>query len=173
MQQIELHPEETALLNKCISFIKELGIEVSYTDQEEESFLPGISISSGNLIINKAMLLYPGDILHEAGHIALVPAAERALLNADAIAARSNNDAEEIGAIAWSYAAAVHLNIDPAFVFHKNGYKGGSANLLESFADKRYIGLPLLQWMGLALDEKNAAEQGKDAYPVMIKWLWD
>lgn len=165
--------EETELLEKCISFIKGLGIAVSYTEKEEESFLPGISISGGGLVINKAALLYPGDILHEAGHIAVVPAAERALLNAETIAARPNNDAEEIGAIAWSYAAVVHLAIDPAFVFHKTGYKGGSANLLESFADKRFIGLPLLQWMGLALDEKNAAEQGKAAYPAMVKWLRD
>jgi len=165
--------EEFASLEKCISFIKESGIEVSYTDKEEESFLPGISISGGSLVINLDALLYPGDLLHEAGHIAVVPAAERALLNAEAIAARPNNDAEEIGAIAWSYAAAVHLDLDLSFVFHKDGYKGGSANILESFADKRYIGLPLLQWMGLTLDEKNAAEQHKSPYPSMIKWLRD
>ena len=32
----------------------------------------------------------------------------------------------EMAAIAWSYAAAIHLEIPPAVVFHEAGYRGGS-----------------------------------------------
>ena len=31
----------------------------------------------GSIVIDKDALLYPGDILHEAGHIAVVPADRR------------------------------------------------------------------------------------------------
>lgn len=164
---------EQLLLHKCILFIQETGIPVHITGQQEESFLPGINISNGELFIHEPTLLYPGDILHEAGHIAVIPAAERFLLNAVTIAERPDRDAEEMGAICWSYAAAVHLGISPAFVFHEAGYKGGSASLLENFTAQRYIALPLLQWMGLTLDEKNAAAENKRPYPAMIKWLRD
>ena len=34
------------------------------------SVLPGITIEAGTLIIDAGKLLYPGDILHEAGHLA-------------------------------------------------------------------------------------------------------
>jgi hypothetical protein len=33
---------------------------------------------------------------------------------------------EEMAAIAWSYAACVHLGLEPTVVFHSDGYKGGS-----------------------------------------------
>ena len=46
-------------------------------------------------------------------------------------------------AIAWSYAAAVHLGLDPAVVFHEAGYRGGSGSLIENFAQERYIGVPI------------------------------
>jgi hypothetical protein len=80
---------------------------------------------------------------------------------------------EEIGAQAWSYAAALHLEIDPAVVFHPQGYRGASEGLLGNFREGRYVGVPLLQWMGLTLDDRNAREQGLPPYPAMLKWLRD
>lgn len=96
---------------------------------------------------------YPGDILHEAGHIAVVPPAERHLLNADTIATREQREAEEMMAIAWSYAACVHLDIDAGFVFHDNGYKGGGSSIAESFKQGHYFGVPMLQWVGMTLEK--------------------
>jgi hypothetical protein len=165
--------KEMISLEKCISFLDEIGVELLFDQTAGGDFLPGLSIHAGKLIVDKQKLLYPGDILHEAGHIAVVPAAERSTLNADAIAARPQREAEEMCTIAWSYAAAVHLKLEPAFVFHEDGYKGGGNSIAENFIAGRYIGLPMLQWIGLAADEKNAAELDVPAYPAMIKWLRD
>jgi hypothetical protein len=76
-------------------------------------------------------------------------------------------------AIAWSYAACICLDIDPYFVFHDKGYKDGGRYIVDSFKEKQYFGLPMLQWIGLTSDEKNAATRGIPPYPYMIKWLRD
>ena len=75
-----------------------------------------------------------------------------------------------MAAIAWSYAATLHLNIDPAVLFHNSGYKGDAENLLENFQAGRYIGAPLLQWYGMTIDGTNE-EKDRAAYPKMIHWL--
>ena len=160
-------------LQKCIEFLHIIGIPVCYGKLPGGSFLPGLSIENGCIIIDRETLLYPGDILHEAGHIAIVPAAERECLNANSIEKRKSREAEEMMAIAWSYAACIHLGLDPYFVFHDEGYKGGGSYIADAFKEKNYIGLPMLQWVGLTADEKNAPALHVDPYPHMIKWLRD
>jgi len=50
---------------------------------------PGIQIQRGVLVVGEAQLSYPGDLLHEAAYLAVVPAARRGLLDADAAPSRS------------------------------------------------------------------------------------
>ncbi len=159
------------MLEKCIGFLQSIGIPVIPGNTSDDDFLPGLTIEGGSIIINRVSLKYPGDILHEAGHIAVVPAAERNSLDAESISKRENREAEEMMAIAWSYAACVHLEIEPQFVFHDEGYKGGGNYIAEAFSNKQYFGLAMLQWIGLTIDEKNAKEKNMPAYPVMLKWL--
>jgi len=158
---------------KCILFLNEIGIKTKFQQLEGHCFLPGLSVRNGAILIDKRQLKFPGDILHEAGHIAVVPAAERELLNADAIEKRPMNQAEEMMAIAWSFAACIHLEIDPCFVFHDDGYNGGGGYIAENFSNKQYFGLPMLQWKGMAADEKKAIELSVKPYPHMLKWMLD
>ncbi len=168
-----LRETEAVNFNKCINFLNNTGIKTIFRTETQDGFLPGLSIEAGCIIVNLNSLKFPGDILHEAGHIAVVPTDERHTLTADSIALRPNNAAEEMMAIAWSYAACVHLNIDPHFVFHDNGYKGGGNYIADNFKEKKYFGLPMLQWIGLTADEQRANELGISPYPAMIKWLRD
>jgi len=164
-----LLPEaEEKMLQQAICFLQEIGIDVHFDTIESHSFLPGISISGGSILIDKSKLKFPGDILHEAGHIAVVPAVERPLLNEAGIANREMREAEEMMAIAWSYAACVHLDIDAGFVFHNNGYKGGGSSIAENFKEGRYFGVPVLKWVGMC---NNPEEE--NGYPKMLKWLRD
>ena len=79
-----------------------------------------------------------------------------------------------MAAIAWSYAAALHLKIDPAIVFHDEGYGGKpgdlSNNLAENFATGHYVGVPLLALYGLSC-EPHRAQDGMLPYPHMRRWL--
>lgn len=167
------HISEQQALEKCIDFVNSIGIKIQFVEVVDDNFLPGLTIESGKLLIHRNSLLYPGDILHEAGHIAVVPAADRATLSTSSIGNRADRAAEEMMAIGWSYAACVFLDIDPRFVFHENGYKSGGNSMVDNFNAKRYIGVPMLQWIGLTADEVNAAGLNVPPYPFMIKWLRD
>jgi hypothetical protein len=169
----DISPQDNQALEKCISFLNSIGIKTIRQKLPPGSFLPGLDIQEGSIIVDTELLKYPGDILHEAGHIAVVPAAERNCLSASVIEKRAMREAEEMMAIAWSYAACVHLKLDPYFVFHDKGYKGGGNYIADNFINKNYFGLPMLQWTGLTFDEKNAAANNVAPYPNMIKWLRD
>lgn len=150
-----------------VCFFKSIGLAVRAGSVPEKTILPGIQIEDGCLVIDETRLLYPGDLLHEAGHLAVLTAEQRAGQGAEA----GDDLGNEIGAICWSYAAALHLQLDPAVVFHPHGYRGTSDALLENFREGRYVGVPLLQWMGLTADERNAPALGVAPYPHMRRWL--
>jgi hypothetical protein len=169
MGDLRVHAFADPLTSRIAGFLREIGVEVRACELPEDSFLPGVRIERGSVLVDEARLLSPGGLLHEAGHVAMMTAEDRAARAGDVGA----DLGEEIGAIAWSYAAALHLEIDPAVVFHAHGYRGASASFLENFGEGRFVGVPLLQWMGLTLDERNAREQGHPPYPAMVKWLRD
>jgi hypothetical protein len=154
---------------KALTFLHSIGIATAFCSlPAERCFLPGLLIEAGRILIDEEKLLCAGDVLHEAGHLAVVPATERAMLDGPAIGGRKEAPAEEMMAIAWSYAACVHLQIDPAFVFHDQGYKGGGAELAQNFKEGRTFGVPLLIWLGMT---GTSGDGG--GYPLMTKWLRD
>lgn len=155
------------VLDKILAFFETIGLNCRQGDVPEKTFLPGITINNGALVFDKHKLLYLGDLLHEAGHLAVIAPEKRGNTDYDA----GKKAAEEMMAIAWSYAALVHLDLDPALVFHEHGYRGGSASLIENFTNGYFIGLPMLQWLGMAADAKMATEKGIEPYPAMIKWM--
>jgi hypothetical protein len=155
------------LTDQILSFLKEIGLEVRLAEIEGPTILPGIHVESGVLKVDRARLLYPGDLLHEAGHLAMLDSQTRAVSTGDC----GPSGGEEMAAIAWSYAAALHLGIDPRAVFHPDGYKGMAEGILSGFAEGNYIGLPMLQWRGLAMDARRAAEAGVQPFPHMLRWL--
>ena len=158
-------------VRRVVAFLTEIGITVRRGNMDQPTFLPGLRLDQGELVVDEAKLAHPGDLLHEAGHIAVTEGAERRDLNDDIEMPIAIGGGFEMAAIAWSYAAAVHLELDPAVVFHEAGYKGGSASLLENFAIGHYIGVPVLQWVGMTYDEAAAEEAGAKPFPHMIKWL--
>jgi hypothetical protein len=156
---------------RSIAFIRAIGIPVTERRIEEETFLPGILILEGGIVIDKDQLQYPGDVLHEAGHIAVVPGSERATLYGPDIATRPERASEEMMAIAWSYAACRHLDIDPYFVFHDDGYQGGGNQMADQFAEGKWFGVPMLQYVGMTAEPRMAETLGRPAYPAMAQWL--
>ncbi|MES2773940.1 MAG: hypothetical protein V4722_07135 [Bacteroidota bacterium] len=168
---ITLNPTATENFEKAVSFLESIGIVVRFSNFDDTTSLPGISIENGTLIINKETLKFPGDILHEAGHIAVVPASDRPTLSDANIDQRKDRAAEEMMAISWSYAVCVHLQLDPAFVFHDEGYKGQARQIIDSFEQGNYLALPMLQWVGMALEKRIESEPEKPVYPIMLRWL--
>lgn len=161
---------ETKELKIILNFLENIGINVVEKELPIDTFLPGLSIGPNCLEVDFDKLLYPGDILHEAGHLAVTTSADRALIGTNKMPEEWPTQGDEIATMLWSYAASVHLQLPIEYVFHPNGYKNQSEWLIENYSKGNYIGLPLLEWMGLASKENNDAS---NTFPKMIKWLRD
>jgi hypothetical protein len=153
------------LAERLTAFVRGIGIEVRGAALPHKTFLPGLEISHGAILVDQDRLSEPGDILHEAGHLAVADPAER---HAPVL---SPSPGDELTAIAWSYAALRYLDLDPAVVFHAEGYKGGAQSIIENFTAGRYFGVPLLQLYGMSLEPKRAAELNAAPFPNMLRWL--
>ncbi len=151
--------------DRIIAFIRGIGIPVA-TGAVPDSFLPGIAVRSGGLVCDPDRLTWPGDLLHEAGHIAVTHPDLRPTL--DAVV---DDPAEEMATLAWSYAAVVALELDPEVLFHAGGYMGGGDWLRAAFSEGATIGQPMLCWFGMTHDAATAARQGVAPYPHMTRWL--
>jgi hypothetical protein len=161
--------EETVFL-KITDFLRAIHVPIRFCSVAQTTFLPGLMIENGTLLIDKNQLKYIGDTLHEAGHIALMPPEERNTLSGN-LEGQTHAEATEMAVIAWTYAACLEIGIDPAVVFHPEGYKGGSESILSNFGEGRYFGVPILQWFGMTYDTKNALENNIQPYPKMTHWV--
>ncbi|TPG45377.1 hypothetical protein [Flavobacterium pectinovorum] len=164
--------ENSLGLKKVILFLHEIGINV-IEKELQETFLPGLSVGPNCIYIDYEKLLYPGDILHEAGHLAVTTSAERNRAGTSEMLASWPSGGEEMGAILWSFAAAKYLQLETEFVFHPEGYKNDSEWLISNFENEIYIGLPFLEWIGLCLGKERALKENKGAFPIMLKWIRD
>lgn len=158
--------DQTTQIHTILLFLNRIGIAIRPGVISDQSFLPGVEIVNGGIVYDEKLLTYPGDLLHEAGHIALVPSDKRTQLCGNATDQQLTDGGEEIGVMLWSYAAAIASGISPDLVFHSNGYLGQGQWLLDNYQSGNFIGLPLLQWMGLC-----HAYDRSPGFPKMIKWL--
>ena len=82
---------------RCLDFLAEVGIGVRLREDEESQSIEGLSIREGQVVIDPQVPIWPGDLLHEAGHVAVVPPETRPSLSHVRRVL-----AEERMAIAWS-----------------------------------------------------------------------
>ena len=143
-------------------FLTDIDLNFREVALPAPSFLPGLLIDQGALLLDPTRLLYPGDVLHEAGHLALTPAADRPTLHGDVTQSQPERAGDELAVMLWTYAACQHIGLPPEIVFHPDGYHGQSGWLLDNYRQGVYIGLPLLVWMGLTETQ---------AFPRMTHWL--
>lgn len=158
---------EPASLPLIVGFLRRIGLVVDERTLAGPTFLPGIRVERGGLVFDPYRLAHPGDLLHEAGHLAVVPPGQRAAMDG----AIDADPGEEMAAIAWSWAAAQDLGLAPEALFHADGYKGGSDALIENFRQGRYIGVPLLEWRGMTDWQQPSAQHSATRYPAMKRWL--
>jgi SM-20-related protein len=157
---------DSALLARIIDFIRSLGIVVTEAKIDRSTLVPGIDIRHGGLIVEKQRMCKPADLLHEAAHLALTPALARPALDGTI----TSTPSDEMSAIAWTWAAAKHLDIDPREVFHEEVISGNGPTLLENFSAGRYVGVPMLQYWRMTVQK---AADGREPYPHMIRWTRD
>lgn len=144
-----------------LNFLTDIGINIKIQELPDNTFLPGMTVSNGALLVDPSRVKYPGDLLHEAGHLAVLGKQQREKWDGDFTGAGGY----EVAAIAWSYAACVKLGLPVEVLFHDEGYKGEATWLIEIFTNGEGLGLPMLEWLGMA------RSSGDNAFPKMDVWL--
>lgn len=162
-------PDKT--YEEIVSFLAAIGISVTTGDVANDTFLPGIDVRNGALVVDKSKLVYEGDLLHEAGHIAVSPAAIRPQLSGKVDLPEGAPHLVELEAMLWSYAACLHIGIDPRVVFHDDGYHGQAAALLQNFELGVFHGVNGLVAAGMTLSPDAVQASGGKPFPAMQKWL--
>lgn len=149
---------------KILQFLDQIGIAVIETELADDCFLPGLALEKNAILMDPKRLKFPGDLLHEAGHLAVTEEKLRLLIGTSEMDSGWPSDGDELAAILWSYAALKHLDLRPEVVFHSEGYKNESEWLIQQFQNENYIGLYLFEWMGFC-------SQKEKPFPNMLKWL--
>jgi hypothetical protein len=144
-----------------VDFIDSIGLNIHAAQITDDTFLPGVTVRKNTIVYDPSRLEFPGDLLHEAGHMAVLSPEQRAAIDGDF----GNRGGWEMAAIAWSYAASRYLNLPVDCVFHDGGYRGDAARLRQSFCEGDTVGVPLLEWRGLC------TTRGTTRYPAMQSWL--
>ena len=154
---------DKVIVTHITDFLKSIGIMVQHTQLDDRTFLPGLSLMGQRILMDEGKLKYPGDLLHEAGHIVVTEPHLRPMIGSEDMPKEWPSQGDEIAAILWSYAALHYLNLKPEVVFHEYGYRGASSWFIEQFTNGIYMGLPLLNWMGFCNDPAD--------FPKLKQWL--
>lgn len=156
-------------LERIAASVQAIGIPVRFAGLEDDHMLPGVKIDRGALVVDVDKLLYPGDVLHEAGHIAVLPPSERARI----VGTLPENPGQEMAALAWSYGLAMAFDLPLEVVFH-DAFKANGPWLRETFSSGATIGAPLLQtWDMTSLPDAPPGFEHLPMFPGMAKWLRD
>lgn len=180
-----------------IDFLRRIGLrvdEATSTAQLAGSFLPDVLVQEGGLVIDAAKA-FPGDVLHEAAHLAVIPAQFRPFANGDLNEveermARYLNEnpmglatypedplsrailqAAEAEATAWQYAAAVEIGLPERWIFPMKSYDGTRVSLLRSLRHNQYMGINGLRAAGWTTLRPNPHQPHIPTYPKLKFWL--
>lgn len=154
-----------------LDFLAGIGLPVSEAPLPPDTFLPGIVIRDGGLIVDPDRLQWPGDLLHEAGHLAVLPPALRARASDDLAEEQDVAHAGEQEAMAWAWAAVQAIGLPPDVLMHEGGYHGQSAAVLQMYAVGIVPGLRGLCESGMTAARGFTPDPGDVQYPRMLRWL--
>lgn len=155
------------------AFLSGIGLPIAEVTLAADTFLPGIALRAGGLVVDPEKLTWPGDLLHEAGHLAVLPAALRSDAHDDQLNQEEAEHAGELEAMAWAYAAAVQLSLPMEVLIHDGGYNGKSRDLLQMYTFGVYPGLRGLCASGMTAAQGFTPDCGPVQYPQMLRWLRD
>jgi hypothetical protein len=178
---------ELRMFNVAAEFLESIGITVRIASGTS-GFLDQMRVEGSSLIVDSNDPDIVGDLLHEAGHIAVVPSLFRQHLTAnvddtaplmnkyftdhpDCMAwpedpvARAILQAGEQEAIAWSFAAAHHLGIDTRMPFAK-GFDGNGLETHDMLVLGCHAGIHGLFHGGMT----DLPREGQ-GYPIMKRWM--
>jgi hypothetical protein len=172
---------------QVFDFLDSIGLAVR---QEEGTggFLRGVKVEQGGLVVSSKASI--DAILHEAGHLAIVPQPFRHLLDDDIdvgvhamLSAIEAADLEhddplrwaamhtsDVEASAWSWAVGRHLGLPEELVILNSSYGKDGAGIRTMLRMGQYAGIHGLQHAGMCHHGFGAKLKGLSLYPLMQRW---
>jgi hypothetical protein len=157
--------------SQIVQFLRGIDLVVREREICETSFLPGIAVERGELILDEQRNTWPGDLLHEAGHLAVLPAHLRHTVSGSLHSEVAVAHAGEPEATAWAYAALMAMGLPAEVLFHEGGYHGQADALTLTFSLGVYPGAAGLLAAGMIASPQDAKAGLAPPYPHMLRWL--
>jgi hypothetical protein len=178
-------PQAMSLM-RAVAFLQEIGLVVELVPGAK-GFVAGVLIVDGGLHVDPTASV--SGLLHEAAHIAIMPAKYRHLLNGDVSGGlkamfddmatmkidpdgplyRAAIQCSDPEATAWAFAAGVHLGLPVAEIIMDSEYAGEGASIRSMLMARQYYGINGLAHAGLCL--RGFMGTPETRYPVMTRWL--
>lgn len=174
-----------AMLKKVVDFLSSIGIPVFKSTSTlkhgfENGVLDGVLIVNGEIHYNSKATI--SNILHEAGHLAVLPEQYRKLANHDIQKIQLQMLDESSGidpesdlwraiiqtgdpeASAWAYAAGKHLGLPEKVIIEDTDYGDDNGKHIRlALSMNSYFGINGLRNSGMVESVKK--------YPEMIRWV--
>lgn len=152
-------------MDKVITFIQSIGIKVIKVDVIQHTFIDGVKIVNGCIHITENTKV--SNLLHEAGHLAIIPANLRHLADGDLddafkkifeITSKLPHDhpiqrvliqCSDVEATAWAWSVGCHLGIPHSEIIDEEDYEGEGGNIRFMLSCGKYFGINGLAASGM------------------------
>lgn len=174
-------------LQKTLAFLNNIGL-TCHLKPGATGFLDGLYIQNGELFVDPRCIV--SNLLHEAGHLAILPGRIRHFANNDLDAMESiimehidfsNPDSLESRAVlqsgdteatAWAFAAGLAIGLTPEAIIPDDHYDGEGASTRTTLRQTRYPGINGLAAAGFCVIRPALEKHfGLPTYPKLAKWL--
>lgn len=170
-------------LAKTIRFLNQHGLQCRLQDKVK-GVLPKVMILAGELVVDPRC--HPSDVLHEAGHLAIIPAQYRKTISGDVdkgVEAMLDNierlgldpdhplyraaiQSSEPEATAWAWAAGKAIGLPDKEIIRNHHYQNRGAELRFALQAGAHAGIHGLKHAGMC----ELARRGPGSYPEMKCW---
>jgi hypothetical protein len=171
-------------LRRVVDFLRDVGMEVEL-ECGADGFLKGCQIKGGRVLVDPRCEV--DVVLHEAGHLAIIPPefrptinddVEQALVGAAAVAWGVDLDPDhpirrallqcgDTEATAWAWAAGLEAGVEERRIIRKRDYGGSGVSIRLALRVGCYAGIHGLAHAGMCRLPQSGG------FPKMEKWLQD
>lgn len=173
-------------LEQVKAFLRQIGLEVVDTPGAS-GFVPGVRVIGGVLHVDDSCR--PSALLHEAGHVSIMPGQFRRFLDddlrggikrmfavirklgldPDAPLGRAAGQCSDPEATAWAWAAGLAVGLAPESIIMDDEYQNDGAGIRQMLMARQYCGINGLRHAGLCKHGFMVSPEVR--YPNMTVWV--
>lgn len=177
-------------LQRVQAFLREIGLPVREVEGVRGFLGLGVAIERGTLVLDPHHAR-PSTLLHEAGHLCIVPACYRSLmdgnlhgsframgddwammnLDPDDAFSRAMIQISDPEVTAWAWAAGQHLGLRPEEIIEDEDYNGTGEDMRLCLRHRAYCGIHGLKHAGFCEVRANPFRPDQPVYPELRFWV--